>query len=76
MIIHQNPGQNKGSGLLSQRPYSIYKGLSILLIAEDIYSIYSPHHDMMQGPGHIQTSFSRHPSLLSYLAIPVKYFLN
>jgi len=76
MIIHQDPAQNTGSGLLSQRPYSIYKGLSILLIPEDIYSIDSPHHNMVQGPGDIQTSFSRHSSLLFFFALPVKYFLN
>ena len=70
------PRQNTGSGFLDQSSDSIYKSLSIVLILEDISTFYPPYHDMMEGPGYIQTCFSRHFSLFLYLALSVKDFLN
>jgi hypothetical protein len=38
----------------------------------ELHSIDSLRHDRVQGPGDIQTGFSRHSSLFLYFAIPVK----
>jgi hypothetical protein len=65
MIIHQNPGQDFGSGDLNQMTNSRKEIISVLIILKNLKALYPPYHDVVKSPRTVQSGLSRHRKILS-----------
>ena len=76
VIVHEDPGNDSGSGRCPYLADSREKLLTVFVIPEDISSLYAANHHMMKRSWGIQSCLSWHAYILSRSTAIVNTFVN
>lgn len=66
VIAHDNPSVNFAFALSDILAEALYKTGHVLFVFEDGSLVDTPHHDMVQGAGYIQSGFAWHGQFYRY----------
>ena len=64
VVIHEGPGINRTFSLDNFLSKAFEKTRFILIVVKDVGFVDSPHHDMVQGSGYVQSRLAWHGVIL------------